>query len=241
MLAVATMTWARSAHEELTLRRSLQRLAHTGLRVSVADVGNNPGFADFLGALPAFTVMVPDGAGLVAQVKASIEMAARFGTPYILYTEPDKESFFSGALTDFIERAGDEWHVSVVLASRDERSLRTFPPMQRYTEGVVNHLCAEFLGCSGDYCYGPFLMDRGLLPVIADLPPDLGWGWRPFVFRAARHRGLRVSHVTGDYPCPPDQRTEDEDERRHRMRQLTQNVLGLIAPIEPRERVPDFG
>jgi hypothetical protein len=35
--------------------------------------------------------------------------------------------------------------------------------------------------------------------------------------------------VTGDYPCPPDQRVEDDAERTHRLRQLGENILGLIA------------
>jgi hypothetical protein len=100
--------------------------------------------------------------------------------------------------------------------------------VQRYTEGVINHLCGELLGAAGDYSYGPFLMNRGLLPYIANLHPRLGWGWRHFMFRAASREGLSVLHGVGDYPCPPGQRWEDEAERRHRMRQLSENILGLI-------------
>jgi hypothetical protein len=39
---------------------------------------------------------------------------------------------------------------------------------------------------------------------------------------------LRVVQLTDDYPCPPDQRHEDDRERTHRLRQLSQNILGLI-------------
>jgi len=233
MVAVATITWARSPDEEVTLRRSLQRLSEIGLPIAVADRGNSAPLTDFIGGLPGFDVTVPGERGLAAQVKASVTLATSRGTPFILYTEPDKEFFFGTALSGFIRQAPSDPHTGVVLASRDDQSLRTFPPMQRYTEGVVNHLCGEMLGCSGDYCYGPFLMNRAMACVIADLPANLGWGWRPFVFRAAKSRGLRVTHITSHFPCPPEGLDEDDNERKHRMRQLSENVLGLIASTDP--------
>lgn len=231
MVAVATITRARSPDEELVLRSSLQRLSETGLPVAVADGGSVTAFRDFIRTLPGFSVTVPDDPGLTAQVKASVTLAARRGTPFILYTEPDKEFFFGAPLAEFIRLAASDSDIGVVLASRDDQSMRTFPAMQRYTEAVINHLCAEILRCSRDYCYGPFLMNRTIAGVVADLPRDLGWGWRPFVFRAAQSHGLAITDVTSHYPCPPEGRSEDDDDRRHRMRQLSENVLGLIASI----------
>ena len=67
-----------------------------------------------------------------------------------------------------------------------------------------------------------------LLGPVGHLQPQLGWGWRHFVFHEARRRGLSVHHIDGEYPCPPDQRLEDEAEQVHRLRQLSQNILGLI-------------
>lgn len=233
MIAVATITWARSPEEEVTLRRSLRRLSETGLPIAVADRGNSAPLTDFIGGLPGFRVIVPRERGLAAQVKASVNLAASRGTPFVLYTEPDKEFFFGTGLAEFIRRAPSEPHTGIVIASRDDESLRTFPAMQRYTEGVVNHLCGETIGCSGDYCYGPFLMNRTMVGVVADLPATLGWGWRPFVFRAAKSRGFHVTHVTSHYPCPPEGLDEDDNERNHRMRQLSENVMGLIASIDP--------
>jgi hypothetical protein len=227
-VAVATMTWARSPAEEGLLRRSLGLLARLGLPVAVADRGTNPGFAEFLRTVPGFSMRISSTEGLVAQVQAGFDAAARFDRPFILYVEPDKELFFERQLSDFLRQAPDTGDVGVVLASRSAASLRTFPAVQRYTEGVINHLCGELLGPAGDYSYGPFLMNRGLLPYIANLHPRLGWGWRHFMFRAASREGLSVLHAVGDYPCPPGQRCEDEAERRHRMRQLSENILGLI-------------
>lgn len=227
-VAVATISWARSDREETLLRRSLPLLAASGLPVAIADKGTNAGFTEFLTNLAGFSISVPPDQGLVAQAKASVELAATFGRPFILYVEPDKELFFDHGLHEFLRQAPEQRGVGVVLASRSAASLETFPPVQRYTEGVINYLCAQLLGPAGDYSYGPFLMNRALLPHLANLQPRLGWGWRHFMFRAAYREGLSLVHVSADYPCPPGQRSEDDAERLHRMRQLSENILGLI-------------
>jgi hypothetical protein len=231
-IAVATITLARTPGEDERLRRSLTRLAEANLQVAVADAGTNRDFTAFLTRLPGFHVTVPAARGLVAQVTAGMALAADFDTPYILYTEPDKELFFERGLRGFLRDAttrGDGEDAGVALASRSAESFSTYPAMQRYTEGVINDLCGELLGCAGDYSYGPFVVARALVPRLRAMRHDLGWGWRHFVFRAAHTLGFRVMHVTGDYPCPPDQRMEDDAERAHRLRQLSENIQGLIA------------
>lgn len=225
-VSIATITWTRSPAEEAVLRRSLSRLAELKVPVAVADAGSSEPFVTFLKSLSGFRVVVPGRSGLVAQVTASLELAAQGGAPYLLYTEPDKEQFFGDSLQQFVEAAGDA-DARVAIAARSDDSFATFPPLQRYTEGVLNHLCATVIGHPGDYSYGPFLMTRALLSAAADLRPDLGWGWRPCMFLAAHRRGLRLQHVVGHHPCPVDQQTEDDQEQMHRLRQLSQNISGL--------------
>jgi hypothetical protein len=89
-------------------------------------------------------------------------------------------------------------------------------------------LCGSVLGVRGDYSYGPFLMAAALLPRVVELDPTLGWGWRHRIFLNAKRDGRCIVHVAGDYACPPDQRSEDDDERAHRLRQLSQNIMGLV-------------
>lgn len=226
--AVVTVTWARSAGEDVLLRRSLALLADSGLPVAVADAGASDTFTEFLRALPGFSVAVPSEQGLVAQVQAGFRLAATFGRRFILYVEPDKELFFDRRMHQFLQAAPVRRDVGVVLAARSTASFDTFPQMQRYTEAVINRLCAERIGTAGDYSYGPFLMNGALTPHLTDLEHRLGWGWRHFIFRAAVRQGLRVLHLEGDYRCPPVQRREDDADRVHRMRQLSQNILGLI-------------
>jgi hypothetical protein len=227
-VAVATMTWARSPAEEALLARSLHQLAAADMPVAVADTGSIPRFTDTLRARAGLHLTVPRERGLVAQVQASVQLATTFGRPFILYVEPDKHDFFEDGMQDFLRRAPAGDDVGVVLASRSAASFATFPPMQRFTEDVINSLLAQLLTIPGDYSYGPFLMHRRMVPHVMGISGTLGWGWRHSTFAAAHRAGLRVLHVAGEYVCPPDQRTEGEDERRHRMRQLSQNILGVL-------------
>ncbi len=228
-IAVATITWARTAHEEAVLVAALNALARAGLPVAVADRDGSEPFRHCLRNLPGFHLCATSATGLVPQVQASMAAADGFSRRFILYVEPDKEFFFTHRLHDFLRSVPSDDTLGVAIASRSADSLATFPPMQRYTERVMNELCAGIIGRDGDYWYGPFVLTRKLLPHIARLDRGVGWGWRHAAFAAAARDGLEVVHVIGDYPCPSTQRDEDGEERTHRMRQLSQNILGLIS------------
>lgn len=227
-VSVATMTLVRDAGEERLLREALYRLSLEPMKVVLSDGGSRPEFVEFLRAQKSFTIVPPDGGGLVGQVKASLRTAADWSSEFILYTEPDKHLFFEQKLADFISTAPANKDVGVVLASRDEPSFATFPTFQQHAEGAFNTLCADIIGGHGDYCYGPFLLNRALVSNLARLNHDVGWGWRPFLFATARRLGYRVLHHVGDFACPDHQRRDDAGERIHRLRQLGQNIEGLI-------------
>ena len=228
-VSIATVTLVRRDDEERLLRASLDRLSRAGMKVAVSDGGSRPEFVDFLRTLESFTVVPPAGSGLVGPVRASVGAAAAWRTAFILYTEPDKRTFFDGRLAGFVASAPADPSIGVCLAGRDERSFSTFPAFQQRTEGAFNAICSDLLGERGDYCYGPFLMNQVLVAELGGVNGDLGWGWRPFMFARARRRGLGVLHHAGDFPCPADQTREDESDRIHRLRQLRQNVEGLIT------------
>ena len=227
-VCVSTITWVRQEAEEALIRRALGVLAEPGLPVAVADRGSSRTFTEFLAARPQFAVAAPREPSLVSQVQASLRTALQTGCEFILYTESDKELFFRNGMREFIRQAPRGHDVGVVVAARSESSFATFPPFQRYTEATINELCAQFIGERGDYSYGPLLLNRALVPYVDSLGKEVGWGWRHFVFGAARRLGYRVLHIVGEYPCPPDQQDETQADHVHRMRQLSENIQGLI-------------
>jgi len=233
LVAVATITRALPG-EETTLLDSLRRLASLGMPVALADGGSGAAFVDALESIPGGIVAARDARGLVPQVQASVDAAWRTGARVVLYTEPDKEAFFAAGLEDFIARAACDEPAGVCIAERSEDAFATFPPMQRYVEGVINRLCGEAFDRHGDYSYGPFLIHRDLVNAIAGMRRDLGWGWRHALFSTAHRLGRGMEHIVGDYECPLEQREEDERDRIHRMRQLSENIAGLIHGMQPR-------
>lgn len=225
------MTLVRDAQEEDLVRAALGVLGSLGAPLAVSDGGSPASFTDFLATLPGVRIVPPRGRGLVAQVTASLDAAAATGAPFVLYTEPDKHLFFRDHVRDFIDRALNDPTVGIVVAGRSSAALATFPEMQRRGESTINQLTGESVGIDGDYSYGPFLLRRELVTYMHRVPADAGWGWRHYIFTVASRLGYTVMHVEGAYTCPEDQRVEDDGQRVHRLRQLAQNVQGLVLGL----------
>jgi len=225
--SIATMTWARDAGEEALLRRALALLAGLGLPVFVTDGGSPASFLDFLRSFPHVTVLAPPKPGLWMQTRTSLRAAHDAGTPTILYTEPDKAGFFATALPPLLAEAAPDDRSGVLLFSRSGRGFASFPAFQQMTETTINRCCREVIGEPVDYVYGPFLLNRAVVPHLETLPETVGWGWRPYAFNVARRLGYPLRAVTGDFMCPDDQRQDTPAERIYRMRQLVQNIEGL--------------
>ena len=165
---------------------------------------------------------------------ASLDAAAATGAPFILYTEPDKQRFFETHLDGFLAAAPRDRQVGIVLAARSSAAFATFPPFQQRAERSFNELCSEVIGERTDYLYGPFLLNSALVAELAAVDASVGWGWRPFLFNLARQRGYRIATIAGDYACPIDQRGDEE--RAHRLRQLSENADGLARSLAPASR-----
>jgi hypothetical protein len=230
-VVVATVTRARSPGEAALIERSLTALSRLGLSVVACDSGSSPAALERFVAIPRVAFVAADHAGLTGQIKASVRAAAASDAPFILYTESDKAAFCEGAAPAFLAsaRPGGEpaGRPGVVLAARSDASFRTFPETQRHTEAAFNTVAGALLGARGDYLFGPFLMTAALAREVQDVGPDLGWGWRPYLFARAWRLGLVVTAVEGEHECPPEGRVEDDEERLHRLRQLRENIDGL--------------
>lgn len=225
-LSIATLSWARNNEEEWSLRTSLQALASLGLRVYITDGGSPGPFVRFLHGLPGFTVF--QAKGLWPQVKQSISAAQASGARFILYTEPDKKAFFRQHLPQMLDLIDPGQRTGVVLASRSREGFASFPAFQQMTEETINRCCSVVTGLQTDYCYGPFLFHAQLVPFLNTIRDDAGWGWRPYLFALAQRLGWQLDVYEGSFLCPMDQRNEDPGEKIYRMKQLTQNIVGLV-------------
>ena len=227
-ICAATITRARDQNEEELIHRTLTALSTRGFHIVAADGGSRPSFVEALSRVPNLTLASSEHSGLIGQIQASVRAARTRSARHILYVESDKEQFVSGAMDAFISKALEHENAGVVLASRSPSSFATFPPFQRRAESAFNAVASVILGVDADFLYGPFLMNGDVAALVDGAAPDLGWGWRPFVFSTARQRGQRMVIVEGDYPCPRDQVHEHDADRQHRLRQLGENLKGLV-------------
>jgi hypothetical protein len=227
-LSIATITWARDEAEENLLRKSLQQLASLQIPVHITDGGSGPAFLDFLRSVPHFRLLQVKEKGVWAQAKNSLFEAYRSGSEFILYTEPDKYDFFFRWLSPMLNEVPVNAQSGIILASRLSAGFDTFPPFQRMTETTINNCCAEVVGKPLDYTYGPFVLNRKLVTYLDLVQEDIGWGWRPFTFIVASRLGYNVEAYEAGFSCPPEQRKDDPEERLYRMRQLEQNIRGIV-------------
>lgn len=234
-LQIATITLARTAGEENLLKASLRQLSACGVPVFATDGGSPEAFLNFVRNLPHFTLL-PEGAkGLVAQAKRSLQAAQAAGASFIFYTEPDKKDFFETGLPQLLQTINVDENTGIVTASRSATAFASFPAFQQLTETAINHCCAERIGLKTDYCYGPFLLNAKLVPFLHHVPDDVGWGWRPYLFQTAHRLGYTVEAREGDFFCPANQREDDAAERLYRMKQLEQNIRGLVLATSVQE------
>jgi hypothetical protein len=228
-ISIATMTWARDEYEEQLLRDSMRCLAQSNIPVMVTDGGSGKEFLNYLRRFKNFNVSKIKKPSVFGQIRVSLARAFEHDGKFILYTESDKLSFFEQRLNDFISQAPDSDQAGVILAARSQKSLESFPASQIYTETVINHLCAEIIGKRMDFCYGPLLINRSLIPHLGLLDEEVGWGWRFFLYGLAKRLGYKIIPVEDEYLCPPEQQTDNQAQLIHRMNQLSQNLKGLIS------------
>ncbi|GEO09761.1 hypothetical protein [Segetibacter aerophilus] len=227
-ISIATITLARDDEEEMLLRKSLQQLAQLQMPVFVSDGGSRAGFIDFLKSFPNFILSKAEARGVWEQAKNSVVEASLSSADFIFYTEPDKFDFFSSSLDEMLQAIQTTENTGIVTASRSAAAFATFPAFQQMTETTINNCCAEVIGHHFDFTYGPFLLNKHLVPYLNLVQDDIGWGWRPYIFNIAKRLGFTVEAYEADLYCPEQQREDTAAERVYRMRQLSQNIEGIV-------------
>ena len=149
-ISIVTMTRAKPDDYELH-RAALRELAALRLPTVITDGGSGEEFLSYLNSFPNFIVQRAARAGAFLQIKTSFDRARQFATPYVLYTEPDKQFFFQQRLAEFIERASSHSTTGIIIPARTAESFASYPESQRFTEAFTNQLCSRIVGKDGDF------------------------------------------------------------------------------------------
>ncbi len=234
--AIATMTLARNAEESDLLIKGIEALSVFDMPVYVTDGGSTEEFTAKISSFKNIHVLPPK-TGLWSQIHQSLQTAFTSGVESILYTEPDKLDFFQKHLSGWLQKTTQYDPKGILMAGRTSEAFSSFPSFQQYTESTINRCCEEMIKESLDFVYGPFLLNKNIIPHLNNLPSEIGWGWRSYSFGIAKRLGYKVGEIQGEFNCPGDQRVETEKDRIYRMKQMVQNVEGLLlsaqAVIDP--------
>ena len=130
------MTLARD--EPQALPAALRALARHNAAIFAADGGSPLPFVEAVAGVPV-TLVPPRAPNLVGQVVASLHAAAATGAPFIVYTEPDKQTFFETHLDGFLAAAPRAPDVGIVLAAR---CVRDVPGHSSSGPSAVSTSCA---------------------------------------------------------------------------------------------------
>jgi hypothetical protein len=222
------MTRARNDAEAEAAIASLTALSALGLPIFASDANSIPAFREAVRQIPDLRSCEP-GASLVAQVKSAMRAAAAEGHRYVFYSEPDKREFFTNGARAFLSAAREQNGAAILIAARDEASFATFPIGQQTTERAVQQIAGVFLGPVPDLLYGPLVLDlETALPQFDAIPDDLVWGWRLYLIARAVKSSRGVRGFAGSFPCPLDQRDEDDPASRlYRLEQARQCLEGI--------------
>jgi hypothetical protein len=167
------------------------------------------------------------------QIRTALSAARRLNPEFILYSEPDKEWFFQNKLGDFLKNLTSSPSVGIVVASRSQPSLETYPTYQQRTESIMNDLCATTIGQIGDFVYGPMLIRPHLVPYLENCATSLGWGWRLFILVITHRLGLEIQMSIHELPCPEYDRNENTlKDQIYRLSQLEQNVRSISLALQ---------
>jgi hypothetical protein len=71
-------------------------------------------------------------------------------------------------------------------------------------------------------------MNKKIANYLLQKEENTGWGWRPYAFVLAARLGCGLTTFEGDFLCPVDQRSDTAAEKLYRMRQLSQNIEGMV-------------
>ena len=134
-ICIATISWARNEAEEKLLTSSLSELASFQLPVYITDGGSTPSFLEFLHTFQNFHVLQAHEKGVYAQARNSLFAGYDAGTPFIFYTEPDKQAFFLNGLKQLLGEATDEEKTGIYHAARSAKGFGTFPSFQQMLSG----------------------------------------------------------------------------------------------------------
>ncbi len=228
---VSTVALARTKLEAKTILDTLRLLSKINIPIVVADGGSPKKFLNEIRKIHNVIIEKKKKDDLFSQVKQSLYKASKLGRA-IFYLESNKYLLVKTELPKILKKAKKiitkDPEFGLILISRNKKSFETFPKFQRAEEQFLNKLTISLLHLKKtDYSYGPRILNSSHIKYLKNIHADLGWGWPSFILFTYHKLRKKIYSISVDGVCPVEERVENEEDQRYRLRQLKENLKGI--------------
>jgi len=223
-IAVATVSWIRTAKEAGLILKTIEALSQLELPVVIVDGGSDPRYLQKIREMKN-VVLLTGGKGLTAQLIESQRLAAKLAKT-IFYLHTDKLDFALETAPKMIEYYRSLKHQGVLVPTRTPASMATYPIFQQKVEDFLNYFMSDYLGVTADYYAGPKIYPASLVSYLDQLQGEIGWGFEAYFYALAKRLEMPFDFLSFYMNSPVD--IDDKEEtKKYRLKVTQWQIDGL--------------
>jgi len=221
----------------------LENCYNLNINCVVVDGGSNQAFIDKIKSLENVTLVIKLSATMGESRREALRLAMeKYGTPYYLWAEPEKNSLIEDTFLESMIVNLREGLVDIIVPER--ATLDSYPEQQAWLEKRANKRATKImnpaLGKSLDLWFGPKMFNQAGAKYFTEYKTDLDkWDWAVGPVINAYKDGLRVMPVEVDYQVDASQKeTEESDKvtKKKRLKQYVSTLQELGDPAWPKDK-----
>lgn len=173
-IAITTVSWIRNKEERKVVLQTIENLSRLKIPIIIVDGGSPKEDKEFIRQLPNISFLEEEG-GLTKQLFRSHYHGATIAD-YLFYLHTDKLDFVKNEVKRMIDYYNNLKNKGMLIPSRTERSVKTYPSFQYTQEKFLNFFISDYLGIKSDYYAGPKIYPSFLVKYLDQVKEDIGWG-----------------------------------------------------------------
>lgn len=224
-IVVSTISWIRTPEESRVVLKTIELLTKLETPIIVVDKGSSPPDLERIKSFKNVVLFVSK-LGLTEQLLRSHKEAEKLGE-YVFYLHTDKYDFARDTAPKLIEKYRSLVKKGILIPTRTEESLNTYPIFQRKVEDYLNFFMGDYIGVEADYYAGPKIYPSSLVKYLDKLKGDVGWGIEAYFYAIAKRLNLSFDFFPFYMQSPVD--IEDQEKtKQYRLRIMQWQIEGMI-------------
>lgn len=230
-IAITTVSLIRNKEERKVVLQTIENLSRLKIPIVMVDGGSPKEDKEFIRQLPNISFLEEEG-GLTKQLFRSHYRAAAIAN-YLFYLHTDKLDFVKTEAKRMIDYYNNLKNKGVLIPTRTERSLKTYPPFQYTQEKFLNFFIKDYLGIKSDYYAGPKIYPSFLVKYLNQVKENIGWGIEAYFYVLAKRLGLPFDFIPVNFTAPKDIENEEQT-KLYRLKIIKYQIDGLFQGVKAR-------